>query len=50
MLKDYDHVDCLFAITFAADLPAHRVITDNKGNVHHVHYNQDLHNPKLTDG
>jgi len=50
MLKVYSHVDRLFAITFVVDLPAHWVIADNRGNVHHVHHNQDLHNPKFVEG
>ncbi|KAL9324014.1 hypothetical protein ACSQ67_008871 [Phaseolus vulgaris] len=48
--EDYGHVDRLFAITFVVDLPAHWVIADNGGNVHHVHHNQDLHNPKFVEG
>ncbi|KAK7378402.1 hypothetical protein VNO80_03841 [Phaseolus coccineus] len=42
------HVDHLFAINFAAHLDDHWLVADNRGNMYHFDYNEDLHNPRLT--
>jgi len=40
----------LFVITLGHELLPRWTISDNKGNVHHVTFNMDIYNPRITDG
>jgi len=50
LLKEYGHVDRMFAINNHANLERHWVVADVAGIIHHLDYNQDLLDPRLING
>ena len=40
----------LFVIRLCHELGPRWTISDNKGNVHHVTFNMDIYNPRITEG
>jgi len=50
LLKEYGQVDRLFAINNQANLERHWVLADAAGIIHHLEYNEELLDPRLTNG
>ncbi|XP_068502680.1 uncharacterized protein [Phaseolus vulgaris] len=48
--EDYDHVNRLLSIDNQHNLERRWVLADSSGYIHHVHYNEDLLDPRLTEG
>jgi len=48
--KDFGFVNRLFVIRLRYELGPCWTIFDNKDNVHHVTFNMDIYNPRITEG
>jgi len=48
--KDFGFVNRLFVIRLRHELGPRWTISDNKGNIHHITFNMDIYNPRITEG